>query len=131
MKKSFIHTTLLAVAVYAISTSCAFSKEHDRSFEDGLKSSWSQPALQHGWRGGEKNEHRFGEHQPGEREFGEREFGQHHLGGSHGHEHAWEVQVSPVPEPATDAMMLAGLVVLFVAVRRKTASTTVQTTRKA
>lgn len=97
--------TLIAIAVLALGIGCAHADNGQDSFEDGLKNSWSAPA--HGVRMEQGEDH--GQRVPDFREnhFSERE------------DHGYGFQVSPVPEPQSDTMLLAGLAVLMVFGRGK------------
>jgi hypothetical protein len=122
----FIKKTLLAIAAITaaltMSTGFAFAKDDDRSFEDGLKNNWSESRSHNG----SHNESHSGSHNAwhnaSHSAWQRPDKSEHAVGHANRHEHEWEFHVSPVPEPGTDTMLLAGLVVLWVAVRRKTAS---------
>jgi len=124
MNKFTTLKSLFVLTAFSLSAGLASAADGKQCFEDGLKTTWSTPA---------KNidlGHR-GEHDHNSRDRFEDNY--RHDEGHHGDKFAFEhnehhfddkdigggINVSPVPEPATDAMLLAGLVMLVTLARRK------------
>jgi hypothetical protein len=109
MKHKHLPTTRLVIAVIALCSQFAYAADDSskKSFEDGLSNSV------YSVKDGEKET----EQEAGDRNHAESTFEstQHR----EWKEFEDRVHVTMVPEPATNAMLLAGLAVLLVAARRK------------
>jgi ABC-type Zn2+ transport system substrate-binding protein/surface adhesin len=113
MSQNFTLKSILVLAALTLAAGAATAGEEKQCFEDGLKNNWSTPtpniSLHH--EAEHENEHDLGDKHASE-------MAEHHHGDIGG-----GISVSPVSEPATDAMLLAGLVMVGTLVRRKSKTT--------
>lgn len=113
MQKTFTLKSLIVLAALTVAAGAASAAEGKFCFEDGLKNSWTPPAPNislghdHGHGGHD------GHHGGGKPSF---DMDAHHGNTTGG------ISVSPVSEPATDAMLLTGLLMVGALVRRKSKS---------
>ena len=111
--------SLCVLAVFSVGVGAAHAGNDDPCFEDGLKNPWTAPVPaihvdhhsgQHGWGHAQHDWHFNPKHD------GWQGWGNHGSGSGSGN---GGIGVSPIPEPQTEAMLLAGLVMLASLVRRK------------
>ena len=144
MQKTFTLKSLVVLAALALGASCASAKDNQSSFDDVLKSDLSKLETDLGLVHGSAQEFRFIEllalvesdiqKQLGRRfeqnsghhnakhdddRFEDRDDSRHAFEGKEHNQNGGGISISPVSEPATDAMLLAGLVVVGTLVRRK------------
>lgn len=120
---STLFKSLCVTTVFALSATAAHAGNADFCFEDGLKPPvvTPPPAIHvdhrpgHGWGHAEHNWHFDSKH------HGWSGWGGHSGSGNGGN---GGIGVSPIPEPQTDAMLLAGLVMVGALVRRKAKTAT-------
>lgn len=117
MKKFTALKSIFVLAAFSLSTGFASAADGKQCFEDGLKNSWTTPAkninLGHSDDRNSNSDDRSEDSHGGKNAF---EHNEHNF---EGNEHSGGISVSPVSEPATDAMLLAGLVMLVTFARRK------------
>jgi hypothetical protein len=122
--------SLFIVAVMTLGAGSVSAKDSKSSFEDGLKNSWSTPVQSISLNS--KDDGRFDRYDRFElfALFERFERFEHYINRNHHFDMSWHhhngsgggIDVSPVSEPATDAMLLSGLVMLLALARRKSQS---------
>ena len=124
MQKIFNPKTLVVLAALTLGVGCASAKDSHLSFEDGLKGHLPMLENDLGAAFGSAKEWRFIELvqrlQANRDNRFEHDFGKF-LASDDGeyHHHHRDIDVSPVPEPTTGAMLLSGLAMVLLVLRRK------------
>jgi hypothetical protein len=116
MSKTLTLKSLFVLAAFTLGAGCASAEDGKRCFEDGLKNDYSNsvPNISLKHEAGHENEH--------ENEHGVGDQHANQMSEHHNDDIGSGINVSPVSEPATDAMLLAGLVMVGTLVRRKSKS---------
>lgn len=122
MQKTLTLKSILVLAALSLSAGMASADERKQCFEDGLKNSWTAPAknINLGHSDDNHNNNSDDRFEGGKGEKSSFEGGHHNFDDK---DHGTGINVSPVSEPATDAMLLAGLVMVGTLVRRKSKAT--------